>query len=73
MKYTVIALWEDSGEPYAQDVEAQDAFDAMHKIALQNPSSDFCIVGAIEGFHTLTAPCDESGKSAYGSDMAEGA
>jgi hypothetical protein len=73
--YTVVGLYSDNGQVYAEAVKAKDAFAAMGVIArrMQRKYGDpnLEIVGAIEGLHTIQPPCDETGKTAAACDCIE--
>lgn len=71
-KFTVIGMYDDTGQAFADSVEAADASEAMRLVAACSLApSDLCIIGAIEGEHTLAAPCEDSGKTAFAIDLLE--
>ena len=72
-KYTVIGVYSETGQVYAEPVEASDPFAAMSIIAnrMQEEDGDpnLEIVAAIKGNHYVHAPCEDSGKTAAACDM----
>jgi hypothetical protein len=66
--FTVIGVYSDNGQVYAEAVNATDAFAPMGIIAMRmqhkygDPNLE--IVGAIQGLHTIQPPCNQSGKTA---------
>lgn len=70
--FTVLGLDESTGQAHRGIVWAKDAHDAMRRAALSayNPDS-LCIIGAIEGAHTLYTPGEDNRASAYACDLAE--
>ena len=70
--YTVIGVYEDNGEAFAHDVQAENEQEAMTIAAVHgNADAQLCIIGAIEGAHTLYPPCEGSQSTAYASDLAK--
>jgi len=70
--YTVIGVYESDGESFAREVQADNEHDAMAIAAGHaNGDPELCIVGAIEGAHTLYSACESSHSSAYASDLLE--
>ncbi|HME10986.1 MAG TPA: hypothetical protein VKG25_28285 [Bryobacteraceae bacterium] len=66
--YTVVGLWDDTGVVYAENLTADGPHEAMRKVAAGNdPPSQ--ILGAIEGSHSFTAACEDSGKAAFVQDL----
>lgn len=66
--YTVLGLWEDNGQTYSEQVEADDQYQAMGIVGSSNAS--LTIIGAIEGHHILLTPGEDNWTAAYGEDMA---
>ena len=74
--FTVVGVYDDTGQVFADHVIARDAHEAMRLTSQPVaawPGTELQIIGAIEGHHTLTAPCEDSGKAAYASDLSEDA
>lgn len=70
--WTVIGLHDEDGATFAHQVEADDPYEAMRKVAAENldRSDDACVVGAIEGAVALIPPGDDNNISAYAVDLA---
>lgn len=75
-KFTVIGFYEYTGQVFAYPVRAEDEHAAM-ALAVNgdyidmSDSSDVCVVGAVPGDHKLFAPCEDTGKIAYASDLVQ--
>ncbi len=68
--YTVLGLYDDSGQSFADHTHAMDAYSAMTAIADASESPEtLCIIGAIEGHHTLDTPGCDNSASAYATDL----
>lgn len=69
-KYTVIALFEETGEVIADWQRASDAHTAMAQTATQRGDGhDLTIIGAIAGHKAITPPCEDSSKTASAVDL----
>ena len=68
--YTVMGIYENTGEAFAEHVSAEDVYGAMREVA-NGPdcADDLCIIGAIEGHHDLHTPGDDNMASAYATDL----
>lgn len=68
-KYTVLGLYEDTGQSYAGHYTGKDQYDAMAKAAKDLAYSDtLVIIGAISGFKQLLTPGDDNQASVYASN-----
>lgn len=63
MTYTVVGLYEDTRQAYADYIAAPDAYAAMAQAKCDT------VVCAFEGMHLVTVPCAESGCIAATKDM----
>jgi hypothetical protein len=68
----VIGAYEDSGQVYADFVDAETAFEAMILVSQATESIDLMIIGAIEGSHQMVAACEDSNSVAYATDLRNG-
>ena len=68
-RYTVIGAYEDSGQIYADFVDAETPYEAMRLVAMATEATDLMILGAIEGNHQMHAACKDSGCVAYAVDL----
>ena len=72
--FTVIAVWDSTGELFTETIFAPDAHAAMAAVAEQsNDPNDLQVVCAIAGEHSVTAPCEDSNKTAQAPDLADNA
>jgi hypothetical protein len=71
--YTVIGVYENTGEAFADHVTAMDAYSAMTQVA-DGPdcADDLCIIGAVLGHHVLDTPGDDNMATAYAPDLKTG-
>ena len=73
--FTVVGVYDDTGQVFADHVIARDAHEAMRLASrpavAASAGTDLQIIGAIEGHHALTAPCEDAGKAAYASDLSD--
>jgi hypothetical protein len=73
--YTVIGVYDDNGQVFTDHIMARDAHEAMRLASkpavVASAGTDLQIIGVIEGRHTLTAPCEDRGTTAYASDLSE--
>lgn len=71
--FTVLGVWESTGETFAEHVFAIDPHEAMVIVAgcRDNPDDDLTIIGAIDGKVHLTAACEDSGKVACALDLID--
>jgi hypothetical protein len=70
--FTVIAVWDSTSELRVDHILATDAGAAMREAAAnQTDRTELQIVCAIPGEHAATAPCEDSGKTAQASDLAD--
>jgi len=71
-KFTVIGVYDSTGEVIADWQRAIDAHSAMRRTAEQrNTNGDLTIIGAIAGHKAITAPCEDSGKEAAALDLTQ--
>ena len=72
-KYTVIGLYDSTGEVYCDHFEAESPGDAMRQAAkaaeIDANEYDLNILGAFEGTHVITCACEDSGYSAMACDL----
>jgi hypothetical protein len=70
-KFTVIGLYEDSGQVFADYVKAENAYEAIRLVALkwEDAPEDLQILGAIQGERHLYPACEDSGKAAFAIDL----
>lgn len=68
-RYTVIGLYEDTGQVFFGIVETNSPYMAMQAVANRPESQMLVILGAIAGEHNIVPACDESGNAAFASDM----
>lgn len=69
-KYTVIGVFDDTGEVVHTFNEARDATQAMVNVSkIFDLNTELQIIGAIEGEHCMTKPGDDNLRSSYASDM----
>lgn len=70
--FTVIGVYSENGQVYADEARAIDAYAAIGVIARRakraGNGSDLEIVCAIEGRPTLVSPGCDNGKTAYADD-----
>ena len=66
--YTVLGIFEDSGQVLCEHITASEPAEAIRKIATICPH-DVQFIGAIEGRHRIVTPCEDSGKTAYAADL----
>lgn len=72
--YTVIGIYDSTGQVYASSAEANDPFEAMRLVAhgvAEDDRDDLQIICAVEGDLSVRCPCDDSGKTAYASDLTD--
>ena len=71
-KFTVIGLYDSSGQVFADYVEAEDAYAAMRIVATNALTpGDLQILGAVQGGRQLYAACEDSGKAAFAVDLRD--
>ena len=76
-KYTVIGLYEESGEVFADHVECYEGESPARVVSLLRcGESDVdprmvAIVGVVEGHVQMLAPCEDSGCLAYACDLMD--
>lgn len=71
-RFTVLGLYEDTGQIFSHAVAAADIFDAMRKAAAHPAYNDtLVILGALPGEHTLQGPGCDNDKTAYASDLIQ--
>ena len=68
--YTVIGLYHDTGQVFADFVRTTGPHEAMAIVA-RNRSDEAQIVAAVQGAHPVFPPCEDSGKSAWCCDLAD--
>lgn len=69
-EYTIIGVFDDTGEVVNYACVADDAYDAMRKLAeLHEGNDNLQILGTIEGRHVITAPGSEGSRAAYANDV----
>lgn len=72
--FTVIGFYEYTGQVFAYPVRATDPHEAMN-LAVNgdyidmSDSSDVCVVAAVRGDVSVFAPCEDTGKIAYATDL----
>lgn len=71
-KWTVIGLYEDTGQVYTEVATASDAFQAMVNVAASiiDGADSLVILGAVQGEHELVPPGIDSGTATYTADLA---
>lgn len=70
--YTVIGVYDSTGQVYATSTKAKDYHEAMANVANEvdeDDRDDLQIVCAMIGELIITPPCEDSGKTAYCSDL----
>jgi len=71
-KFTVIGLYDSSGQIFADYVDADDAHEAMRIVANNALTpGDLQILGAVQGGRHMYAACEDSGKAAYAVDLRD--
>jgi hypothetical protein len=71
-QYTVIGIYESTGQVFSDYVEASDAYEAMRLVAYATEvPEDLQILGAVQGGRLMHAACEDSGKAAFAIDLRE--
>ena len=68
--FTVIGLYDDTGQVFADSVRAADPHEAMAIVARRR-NDDAQIIAAVKGKHMVVPPCEDSGKSAWCCDLVD--
>ncbi len=68
--FTVIGVWEETGEVLAEHVFAADPHEAMKLVSgCRDDPASLTILGAVDGKISLIAACEDSGKAACALDL----
>lgn len=71
--WTVIGMYEDTGQVYSETVMAEDAYRAMAIVStdIEEDRDTLCVLGAIQGDHYIVTPGEDNGSAAFAIDLID--